>query len=122
MKRIASGHLIKFANQRIEVTQAADYEVDVSIKVGGFEAMPEPVRTTKKIKKMPKCGSEGDLPDKDSSELIETSDSNLLKHLYSFQRTPVATSATIAGSQLTVTSSSFSQATCQTAFEVKGIQ
>ena len=98
------------------MTQAADYEVDVSIKLGGFEAMPEPVRKVKKIKKLPKCGSEGDLPGKDSSELIETSDSDLLKHLYSFQRTPVATSATISGLQITVTSPSFSQATCQTAF------
>ena len=90
------------ANQRIEVVSAADYEVDVSIKVGGFEAMPEPTfKNPKKTKgRKSRCGSEGDLPGKDASELVQTSTTDLLKHLYSFQRTPVATSASIVGTQI----------------------
>ena len=98
-----------YANGEITVNQAVDYEEDVIVRVGGFEAMPEEsFKDHDKGGRFNKaCGAiESDIPGKDLSTLATTACHTCLKHTYSFQRTPVASTVSLVGDQLTVTSPS----------------
>jgi len=64
--------------------QAVDYEVDVIVKRGGFEALTELTNQNQPINQLSKCGpTEKDISGKDSSTLSKSECQNCLKHIYS---------------------------------------
>ena len=119
----------QFANGEITVEQAVDYQVDVTVKVVGFDAMVE--NASKKsgdrniLRSGKTCiGAETDLTGKDPSVMDPGDCPNMcLNHLYSYQRTPTATNSTFDATTgiLSVKSESFLEHDgCPNMFEISG--
>ena len=90
----------QFANGEITVEQAIDYQVVVTVKVVGFDAMVENAWKNSAdaniLRRAKTCVEAAtDLTGKDPSIMDPSDCPNMcLNHIYSFQRTPTATNST----------------------------
>ena len=111
----------QYANGEIKVSTAKDYEVEVKLKLVGFEAQVEANQKNQNIQKNACDPVESDYPNKDDSELVTFEcESDCLKHTYSFKRTGVASSVHFDGNHIEISGDDLFDGACAEQFEVIG--